>query len=229
MSSFLVYRKKEYAVVLADTLASRRSTGTNKSPLTAPKLTHVAPCVFAAHAGFWEPAYEILSNLHEYLLLSPSPRTFDEVIQYLEQESSRCFQKWCEAWKKDSLDLRIPIIFTGPYRHPEDIANELSSTCVIVETARKLKPARVLGAFWVYDTDVTQVACALLRLPAIDHLLNSGPLSSAQALSAVHSFVAEICVFVSVDCSIVIIGDEDEHTLVKGPMVSLPMKALRFG
>jgi|GEM_PF-1777004 len=229
MSTFLVYRRKEYAVILADLLAYRQYGGTNKTSLRAPKLTHVAPCVFAAHAGNWQPAYEVLSNFHEYLLASPATRTFDEIAQYLEQEGNRCFQKWCKIQQVGILDIRIPIILTGPYRHPDDVSNGVSSTCLIVETANKFKPARGFGAYWAYDDEVTKVALALLELPAIKHWLNTGPLSLVQALRAIHSFIAEICTFVSPDRSIVIIGDEDEHTIIEGPMVSLPMKALGFG
>jgi hypothetical protein len=228
MSMFMIYRKKEYAVMLADSLAHKNLMGGSKVTLHAPKLAHVAPCVFATHAGNWQPAYEILSNLHDYLLGTPTPREYREITQYLEEEGTRCFQKWCEVWHVDTHDVRIPIILTGPYRAPEDIDNDISSTCVIIETARKFKAIKAFGPIWAYNDEVTQLAQALFNLPAISYLLNRGPLSLVQALRAIHSFITEICAYISTDRSIVIVGEEDEHHVIEGQVVSLPMRALGF-
>ena len=103
----------------------------------------------------------------------------EQIAQHLESDGNRCFRHWCEVWDKDTFDVRIPIILTGPYRHNDDIAKQISSTCLIIETANGFKPTHVPGAFWAYNGEVTGVALSLLGLPTISYLLNTGPLSLA--------------------------------------------------
>jgi len=229
MSMYIISRTTAYAVMLADHLAYREFEQGNKAPLNAPKLTHIAPCVFAAHAGSWQAAFEIFSNFHDYLLASPQPRTFDDIAQYLEQESNRCYQKYCELWKRDKFDLRLPIVLTGPYRCADDFNQQISSTIIICETANKFKPTPVHGAWWAATDEATQIVTALIDLPATKYMQTTGPLSLAQVLKAIHAFIANLCIYISPDCSIVVIGDEDEYTVIEGQITSLPMRALRYG
>jgi hypothetical protein len=229
MSMFIITRTTEYVAILADNLAHIEYALGNKAPLPAPKLTHVAPCIFATHAGSWQPAYEILSNFHEYILSSPRARTFDEIEKYLEREGNLCQKKYCKLWNKESFDLRVPIILTGPYRHPEDIKLKISSTILIFETANKFKPTRSSGGWFAIDNAVTSVLTELMALPVIKDLMYKTPLSMVQILRAIHSFVSHISVYVSTDCSVAIIGEEDEFTLFEGNMVTLPMQALKYG
>jgi hypothetical protein len=229
MSMFIIARNVEFAVLLADDLAHKEYAQGNKAPLPAPKLSHVAPCVFASHAGLWQPAYEILSNFHDFLLASPRPRVFDEIVGYLEQEGNRCYQQYCEKWKREMFDLRVPIVLTGPYRHPEDASQQLTSTVLIFETANKFKPAKSSGGWFAVDDDVSKILSALMGLKVVNDLLHAGPLSMVQVMKALHAFVAHMSIYASPTCSIVIIGEEDEHMLIEGHMVSFPMRALRFG
>lgn len=229
MSMFIIARTTKYAVILADNLAHKEYAQGNKAPLPAPKLSHVAPCVFATHTGSWQPAYEILGNFHNFLLTSPRPRTFDEIAGYLEQEGNRCYQQYREKWKREMFDLRVPIILTGPYRHPEDVNQQITSTILIFETANKFKPTRSHGGWFAVDDDVSKVLSALMGLNVVNDLLHASPLSMVQVMRALHAFVAHISIYVSSTCSIVIIGEEDEHMLIEGHMVSFPMQALRFG
>lgn len=231
MSMFIITRTTQYVVILADNLAHKDFAVGNKAPLPAPKLTHVAPCVFATHAGTWQPAFEILSNFREFLLSSPNLRTFDEITAYLEKEGNKCFEKYCKLWKRDakSFDLKIPIILTGSYRHKEDIAQNICSTILIFETANSFKPTRSHGGWFAVDTEVSTILSNLMNITVIKNLMNASPLSMASVLKALHSFVSNISVYVSSNCNIVIIGEDDEHSLIEGHMISLPMKALIQG
>lgn len=229
MSMFIIARTTECAVILADNLGHKDYGGGNKVQLPAPKLTHVAPCVFATHAGSWQPAYELLHNFHEFLLSSPYPRAFDELAVYLEEEGNRCYLDYCKKLEKNSFDLRVPLVLTGPYRHPDDVSQKISSTILVYETANKFKPTRSHGAWFAYDGKTSNMLTAILGLDIINDLIHSNPLAIAQTMKALHSFVAQLTIYVSSSCSVVIIGEEDEHTLIEGHMTSLPMRALKHG
>jgi hypothetical protein len=83
MSTFNIYQKLEYAVMLTDSLIHKPLDGGNIVPGFGPKLAHVAPGIYAAHAGFWQPAFAMLNRVHEYVNQAKEPPTHEQLVEQL--------------------------------------------------------------------------------------------------------------------------------------------------
>ena len=157
MSSFIIYRKKEYAVILVDHLGHRKFPEGNVAPLIASKLTQVGSGVFAAHAGTWQPCYDILTRLHEFLICTPTLRSYDDIMAFLSDIGKERHEYYKSIYKSNSVDMRIPIVLTGHYRRPQDIENEVSSTCLVYETANNFTPTPAIMAFYAYNLSLIHI------------------------------------------------------------------------
>ena len=67
MSTFHIYRKKEYAAMLADPMGRRRFQSGSIAPLRAPKLVQATSKISAVRAGIRQPASDMLHEIHDYL------------------------------------------------------------------------------------------------------------------------------------------------------------------
>jgi len=229
MSTFNIYQKLEYAVMLTDSLIHKPLDSGNIVPGFGPKLAHVAPGIYAAHAGFWQPAFAMLNRVHEYVAQAKEPPTHEQLVEQLTKIGQKTIDEHRNK-KGERLDVKVPLVVTGRYRHPEDVKISSATTLLLWETANDFTPRRTgVSICWASSPEISEIATAVMRLKELDYLLNNSPLAVAQALEAVHALVAKLTTFVSMETNIVVIGQGEEHALLKGQMLRLPNAALNFG
>jgi hypothetical protein len=65
-----------------------------------------------------------------------------------------------------------------------------------------------------------------MQLPLVAGMLKQGPLAAAHALVATHAMLSKLSSSISPDASVVVIGDDDEHTVLHGTLLELSQAAL---
>ena len=228
MSAFLVHQELSYLVLLADSLGTKtHAAGGSPYPVTAPKLVHVAPGVYAAHAGTLQPAIDMLSELGETLTTAT---TWNAVTSQMRGIGEKVYARYQERFKTDSFDVRVVIILTGDRRHPSDIECDRSSSIVVWEVARKFEPHHATGhVYFGGSTPLSELATNFLAQPLLAGMLRQGPLAAAHALVATHAALSKLSSTISPDANVVIIGDDDEHTVLHGTLLELAQAVLMKG
>lgn len=225
MSVFLIHQEPSYLVLLADSLGQKQHSATESAySLTAPKLVHVAEGVYAAHAGTLQPAVDMLSELGTKLTAEDSWETFTSHLQEIGQ---RVYAKYQERFKNDSLDVRVAIVVTGDRRYPKDIEDDYSSSIILWEAARHFKPHYVRGHLhFAGSTHLSELSTSFLSHAVLTGMLKQGPLAAAHALVATHAALAKLSSSISPDANVVIIGEDDEHTVLHGNLLDIGQAAL---
>jgi hypothetical protein len=220
VSTFLVHQESSYVVMLADSLGQKTHSGDSASySLAAPKLVHVAEGVYAAHAGTLQPAIDMLAELGAKLEHTDS---WNALTAQMKEIGLGVYERYKERFRSDSFDVRVALVLTGERRNPKDIEEDRSSSIIIWEVARKFEPHYVRGhLYYAGSTQLSELATNFLAQPLVAGMLKQGPLPAAHALVATHAAVSKLSSTISPDANVVIIGDEDEHTVLHGQMLEL--------
>lgn len=232
MSIFLVHQTPARAIMLADSLASREhSRGAGPFSIQTSKLLNVGAGVFAAHAGTWQPAIAMLSELSRFLRRTsnrtPPHKALLTKLRAIGEKQNAEFSK---RFKGVDFDIRIALILTGKLRDPIDIRDGYSSTLVIWEKARRFSPHRSRGhIYFAGNPELSSFATTTLEHPLLKDMLRSTSLAAAQALIATHAALARVSSFISEDSNVLVVANESEHALLKGSMHALPCEALLEG
>ncbi len=228
MSTFLVHQESTYLVLLADSLGTKsHAAGGATYPVTAPKLVHVGSGVYAAHAGTLQPAIDMLSELGDTLTAAT---TWDTVTSGMKDIGHRVYARYQERFKSDSFDVRVVVVLTGERRHPSDIERDRSSSIVLWEVARKFEPRYVSGhIYFAGSAPLSELATNFLAQPLLTGMLQQGPLAAAHALVATHAALSKLSSTISPDANVVIIGEDDEHTVLHGTLLQLAQAKLIKG
>lgn len=228
MSTFLVHQESSYLVLLADSLGLKiHASGGSPYPVTAPKLVHVAPGVYAAHAGTLQPAVDMLSELGETLTTAT---TWESVTSSMQSIGEKVYARYQERFKTESFDVRVVIVLTGDRRHPADVGCDRASSIVIWEVARRFEPHHATGHVYFGGSDpLSDLATNFLAQPLLAGMLQQGPLAAAHALVATHAALSKLSSTISPDANVVIIGEDDEHTILHGTLLKLAQAVLMKG
>jgi hypothetical protein len=76
---------------------------------------------------------------------------------------------------------------------------------------------------------MTELATSFMALPLVAGMLKQGPLAAAHALIATHAALAKLSSTISPDANVVVIGDDDEHTVLHGTLLELGQAELIKG
>lgn len=228
MSTFLVHQESSYLVLLADSLGTKtHAAGGAPYPVTAPKLVHVAPGVYAAHAGTLQPAIDMLSELGETLATAT---TWESTTSQMQSIGEKVYARYQERFKTDSFDVRVIVVLTGERRHPSDVECDRSSSIVVWEVARKFEPHHATGhVYFGGSAPLAELATNFLAQPLLAGMLRQGPLAAAHALVATHAALSKLSSTISPDANVVIIGEDDEHTVLHGTLLELAQAVLMKG
>lgn len=233
MSAFLIHQEKRYAVLLADSLGTKDAVaGGGRLPLAAPKLVHVAPCIYAAHAGTWQPALEMLTRLRSTALAAGSTGQHDaaSLSRLMPEIGRQVYAEYQRSFQVESFDVRVALLLTGQLRHPDDVAAEISSTILLWDAASQFEPRRIPGCLYFGGTpSLSDVAGTILNHPFVRDTMRQGPLACAQGLMAAHASLARLSTSISPEANVVVCGEGDEHTVLHGTLVALPNSALLKG
>ena len=225
MSVFLAHQESSYLVLLADSLGTKtHAAGGSPYPFTAPKLVHVAPGVYAAHAGTLQPAIDMLSELGKILEQATS---WDTLTTHMQGIGENVYARYRERFKSDSFDVRVVIIVTGERRHPSDIEQDRTSSIVLWEVARKFEPHHVNGyVYFAGSVPLSELATNFLGQPLLAGMLRQGPLAATHALVAAHAALSKLSSTISPDANVVVIGEGGEHTVLHGTLLDLAQAVL---
>ncbi|MFN4895294.1 MAG: hypothetical protein ACK5GN_04275 [Pseudomonadota bacterium] len=228
MSIFLVHQERSYTAILADSLGQKAHTaGGSFYPVTAPKLVRVASGVYAAHAGTLQPAIDMLSLLASALA---SYTSWQQLAPKMRSIGEEVYATYSRRFASNSFDVRLALIFTGDRRHPIDIEDDVSSSIVLWELARGFQPEHVRGSLnFAGSVPMTELANTFLALPLVKNMLSQGPLAASHALIAAHAAISKLSSSISADANLVVIGDEDEHTVLHGTLLELSQAELIKG
>ncbi len=228
MSLFLVHQESSYLVLLADSLGTKTHVaGGAPYPVTAPKLVHVAEGIYAAHAGTLQPAIDMLAALSE---LREEGSTWDAVTAEMKAIGESIYAKYRERFKSDSFDVRVVLVLTGVRRHPQDIAEGRSSSIVLWEVARSFEPHYVRDhLYFAGSIPLSELATSFMSQPLVAGMLTQGPLAAAHALVAAHAALSKLSSTISPDANVVVIGEDDEHTVLHGTLLDVGQAVLIKG
>ena len=228
MSIFLVHQESSYLVLLADSLGTKtHAAGGAPYPVTAPKLVHVAEGVYAAHAGTLQPSIDMLSALGKKL---GDATSWESLTAEMKGIGDSVYAKYQERFQSDSFDVRVVIVLTGDRRHPEDIAEDRSSSIVLWEVARKFEPHYVRGYLhFAGSVALSELATSFMNQPLVAGMLKQGPLAAAHALVAAQAALSKLSSTISPDANVVIIGEDDDHTVLHGTLLDLAQAVLIKG
>lgn len=228
MSIFLVHQELSYLALLADSFGSKsHASGGASYPVTAPKLVHVAPGVYAAHAGTLQPAVDMLGELGKTL---SSATTWNALTSSMQGIGETVYARYRERFQSDSFDVRVVVVVTGDRRHPQDIADDRSSSVILWEVARKFEPHYVRGnIYFAGSVPLSELASSFLSQPLVAGMLKQGPLAAAHALVATHAALSKLSSTISPEANVVVIGEDDEHTVLHGTLLELSQALLIKG
>ena len=228
MSLFLVHQETSHLILLADSLGTKSHSGGESSyPVTAPKLVHVAPGVYAAHAGTLQPAIDMLAELGEML---PEASTWERITACMKSIGDAVYERYLQRFNTDSFDVRVVVVVTGNRRHPQDIEADRSSSIILWEVARKFEPHYVRGhVYFAGSIPLSELATNFLAQPLVAGMLKQGPLAAAHALVAAHAALSKLSSTISPEANVVVIGDDDEHTVLHGTLLELSQALLIKG
>lgn len=231
MSLFFAYRNQRYTVLLADSLAAKPHPHSNDTiGLSASKLAIVNPGILAAHAGTWQPAWAMLSDL--YHLTARTTRRFSHrsFCRALEQIGQSRYAEYQKLFKKSDFDVRVILVLTGRYRFPVDVQKGFSTSIALWEAARGFTPTQAPGSVYFGGSPaLSSLALHYLEHPVTKRLLSAGPLAASQTLLSAHAAISHVSTAVSTEANVAIIGAEGQHTITRGYACTLPMQALIEG
>jgi hypothetical protein len=116
---------------------------------------------------------------------------------------------------------------TGHHRHPDDVVDKRSSSIVLWEVARGFEPLHISGHLhFLGSVPLSELATSFLHQPLMLSMLRGGPLPAAQALVATHAALCRLSSSISHEANVVIIGDDEEHTVLHGSLMSLAQAML---
>ena len=232
MSMFIVHQAADHTLLLADSLARRRMSATLETfSASASKLADLGRGVFAAHAGTWQPAVSMLSDVAT-LLATPRGRSISHkaLCSALSAIGKKRFAQFQSKWKGFDIDVRVALVLTGKLRDPGDIKSNLSSTVLLWEAARDFVPHQSRGQVCFAGSPLlSRFATDLLSHEALKELLTSTPLAAAQALLATHAATAKLSDNISEEPHLIVIGSDQRSCVLKGSLFSLPCAALLDG
>lgn len=220
--------------MLADSLGRRGDPSAGSCvPLAAPKLVHVAPCAYAAHAGTWQPALEMLSRLRAILLECTQQgclTDWDALRAQMVVIGRDVYSEFQRIFQLESFDVRIAVLLTGILRHPDDLASGSSSSLLLWEAASSFEPRRMSGALHFGGSPaLSGLASTILQNEFVRGTMRQSPLACAQALMAAHAAISKLSTAISPDANVLVCGEGAEHTVLQGTLVSLPNSALLRG
>jgi hypothetical protein len=232
VSAFLIQQDQQYAVLLADSLGTKESPGVGRIPVAAPKLVHVAPCAYAAHAGTWQPALEMLSRLRSLIISREgvAPANAASLSVDMPKIGVEVHAEFQKLFRVESLDVRVALLLTGNLRHPDDAAEGRSSTVLLWEAASQFVPKRITGGLYFGGSPVlSDLAGTILNHPFVLDTMRQSPLACAQGLLAAHSALSRLSTSISPEANVVVCGEGEEHAVLHGTLVTLPNRALAKG
>jgi hypothetical protein len=231
MSIFLIRQTAEYTVMLADSLTMKEHpSGEGTIPGSAPKLAHVSPGIYAAHAGTWQPAWAMLSDLHSVTTKKGRRLTHTQLLSTLSHIGPRRYAEYQTIFGRKTFDVRIALVVTGCYRSPKDTTSPNSTSIILWEAGRDFEPLIVSRElYFASNKPLSDFVRHTLNHPVTEKLLGLSPLSTSQALVAAHRAAATLSTSISSDPNVVLIGAGAEHALLHGAMLPLPMPALALG
>lgn len=215
-------------MILADSLGTKAHAASDTTyPVTAPKLVHVGSGVYAAHAGTLQPAIDMLSELGKVLQRSDS---WEALTSQMTEIGLTVHAKYKDRFNSDTFDVRVAVVVTGKLRHPTDIAEERSSSIILWEVARGFVPHHVSGYLhFAGSVQLSEFTTNFLAQPLVLGMLRGGPLSAAHALVAAHAALSKLSSSISPDANVVVIGEDEEHTVLHGTLLELGQAALIKG
>jgi len=215
-------------VLLADSLGTKAHTASTATyPVTAPKLVHVGTGVYAAHAGTLQPAVDMLAELGKVLEHADS---WEALTSKMAEIGVAVHAKYKDRFKSDAFDVRVAVVLTGALRHPGDIADDRTSSIVLWEVARGFVPHHVKGyLYFAGSTQLSEFATNFMAQPLVLGMLRGGPLSAAHALVAAHAALSKLSSAISPDANVVVIGEDEEHTVLHGTLLELSQATLIKG
>jgi len=229
---FIVHQSPSHTLLLADSLARRQvESGADTISMNASKLVKLSDGIFAAHAGTWQPAITMLSDVAA-LLARPRgrPSSHKSLCASLTSIGSKRFLEFRNKWKDLAIDARIAIVITGRLRDPADIKDHFSSTILLWEAAREFKPLRVRRTLCFASTpELSRLTSDLLSHTTLQPFVTSSPLSAAQALLATHAVAAHLSDSISHAANLILIGEDKKCCVLQGQVFSLPCAALMQG
>jgi hypothetical protein len=232
VSLFLVHQTKARTLILADSLAARsHAGGAGTFQTEASKLVYLPQGVFAAHAGTWQPAWAMLSDLERFLRSNARRKVSTKVFENkLIEIGKRRFAEFSKRFGRSDFDVRIALVLTGALRDSSDIKDGYSSTISIWEKARDFVPFRSRGQiYFAGNQALSGFATASLEHPVMKEMLHASTLSAAQALVATHAALAKISSQVSDAANVVAVTGAKDYAVIKGAMHALPCSALLEG
>lgn len=231
MSIFLIRQTQTYTVVLADSLAMKEHpSGAGTISTSASKLAHVSPGIYAAHAGTWQPAWAMLSDLHHASTKKGRRLTHPQLLALLKQIGQRRYKEYQKIFGKKSFDVRIVLVVTGGYRSQAEVSSATSTSVILWEAARDFVPVVVRGElYFAGNTPLTNLVRHTLNHDVLQQMLGLSPLATTQALCAAHQAAASIGSSISSDANVVVVSAGAEHAVLRGSMLTLPMSALALG
>lgn len=232
MSLFLLHQIPDYTLLLADSVARRRYTSRADSvSIYLSKLVNLKFGAFASHAGTWQPAWAVLSDIAKLLAQDPKmTRSHDYLSAKCGEIGAVRLTEYRKLFNEDNLDVRIVLVLTGEMRAPADIDEGYSTTVLLIESAREMVPLRVRGALhFAANQQLSQLANDTLGHDALQELRVSTPLAAGQALLATHAMLARLSDNISLDANLVLIGRAGEFNMLAGEILNLPCEGLLGG
>jgi hypothetical protein len=231
MSIFLIHQTQSYAVMLADSLATKEHpSGAGTISTSASKLAHVSPGIYAAHAGTWQPAWAMLSDLHHATTGKGRRLTHSQLLSALKQIGQRRYKEYQRIFGRKSFDVRIALVVTGGYRSSAQASAATSTSVILWEAARDFVPEVVTGQlYFAGNTPLTNFVRHTLGHDVLQQMLRASPLAATQALCAAHQAAALTGSSISTDANVAVISAGAEHAVLRGSMLTLPMSALALG
>lgn len=229
MSMFFVARASKYAVVLSDSMALEEFDPGNFVPVKRSKIFKVCRNVYAVAIGEWQIYTQALDSFSRVISGRAQSVSSQDLVNAFAVEVVRSYGDFLIKTGRDpkerTLDVRVCLILSGPLASDEDRNEGFNTSCYLFETARSFEPTRVSGVAYAYNDTLSRLALRIFEDPSIVSLREKGPFAMAQILDAIHAFISKLSIYISVDSSIVIIG-EDGHTVVKGTLITLPANYL---
>jgi hypothetical protein len=228
MSIFLIHQEQAYTALLADSLGQKaHASGGPVYPVTAPKLVHVTSGVYAAHAGTLQPAVDMLSALARILDTATS---WQQLVPQMRAIGEGVYETYKQRFASNSFDVRVALVMTGARRHPLDIEGDVSSSILLWELARGFEPEHVRGRlYFAGSVPMTELASAFLALPLVKSMLSQGPLAASHALIAAHAALSKLSSTISSDANLVVVGEDDDHTVLHGTLLEMAQAELIKG
>jgi hypothetical protein len=83
--------------------------------------------------------------------------------------------------------------------------------------------------YFAGSVPLSELITNFLKQPLLAGMLQQGPLAAAHALVAAHAALSKLSSTISPDANVVIVGEDDEHTVLHGTLLDLAQAALIKG